>query len=57
MAEIGNVRPTKPINWPPQPNIIPADKKKDQHSGQQDQKQQKNEADDQDDNNHLDEYA
>ena len=56
MAEIGNVRPTPPIKWPPQP-ITPAEKKKDQHSEQKNQKQPKDKTDNQDDDNHVDEYA
>jgi len=57
MADIGNVRPSNPIHWPPQPKTItPADKEKDRHSDQKNQ-QQKNNPDEQDDNNHLDEYV
>lgn len=60
MAEIGNVRPTNPINWPKQPKAItPADQKKDQHSDQQqkNKKEKKDYLDEHDDDNHLDEYA
>jgi len=57
MAEIGNVRPSNPINWPVQPKISPADKKKDQHQNQKNQKQKKTYNDEQDDSNHIDEYV
>jgi hypothetical protein len=55
MAEIGNVRPTNPINWPRQPKISPADKKKQQDSNQKNQN--KNDSDDPGDSKHIDEYA
>ena len=57
MAEIGNVRPSPPVNWPTQPaKITPADKQKDQ--GTNKNKQQQNHSDDDSDEQpHLDEYA
>ena len=58
MAEIGNVRPTNPINWPKQPKVItPADQKKDQQQDQKKRQQKKDYTNDQDGDNHLDEYA
>lgn len=58
MAEIGNVRPTPPINWPTQPSkITPTDKQKDQDANKKNHKQQQDHSDENDDNNHIDEYA
>ena len=55
MAEIGNIRPSVPVNWPSTPKITPADKQKENDRNKN--QQQQNESDENDDHNHIDEYA